>query len=199
MSAVVDLGERLQLVDPSQGHFRTAVGRVGGLLDLVDGGARLLRGGRRLFGAGGDGVHRLLEFHHRAVGFGDGAGHLVGRGGQLLGHGLRAGQRPGPGLFLGHFLGGDAVLGDIVAVPNRLGGFFTGGGDVEPFCGPRRFMARRLGTAGTPLVCASAFCLITLSLEVSWIERAGYRAQRSDRRPPNFLYSPMVVFLARHQ
>ena len=114
ISTVVALRERLQLAHFLQRTLRPDVGRVGSLLDLVDGRTGLLRSGGRLLGAGGDRVHRLFEFHDRAVRLGDGAGHLIGRGGELFSHRLGSGERAGPGLLLGHLLGGQTALSGIL-------------------------------------------------------------------------------------
>jgi len=149
------LGERYDVIYPPQGRFRASVGAVRRLLDLINRGPRFLRGGRRLVGARRDGVHGLFQLFHRAGGLGDGARNLVCRGGQLLRHGLRASHGAGARFLLRQFLGGEAILGEILAVPAGSAAFLAGGGVDGPRCGPRRFMARRLGTGGAPLVGAS--------------------------------------------
>jgi hypothetical protein len=65
-------------------------------------------------------VHRLFQFFHRAGSFGDGAGNLIGGGGQFLRHGLRAGNGPGARFLLRQFLGDQAVLRDVVSLLSYL-------------------------------------------------------------------------------
>ena len=100
------LGKRLQLNHPLQRSFRAVIDVGRGFLNLVDLVAALAGGDRRMVCCFRDGLHGFFQFLHRAGGFGDRAGNLLGRSRQFLRHGLRPSDRARALLFLCQLFGG---------------------------------------------------------------------------------------------
>ena len=109
--------ERLQLLGLLYRSFGAVLGSLNLRGDRGNRSERLLRGRRRLLGAGRDLIHRALEFFGRCTALGDAAGEFGGGGSDALGGLLLSGNTARAPLFS---LGGD-VVGRMGGLGGRCG------------------------------------------------------------------------------